>query len=70
MNLFEQAIALNPLSPQSHNNMANVLANMGKGIEALAQYDRAVELEPQYAEAFNNRGMLLRNLKKIGRAHV
>ena len=36
--------------------------------EALASYDKAIALKPDYAEAFNNRGIALRQLKRFDEA--
>ena len=33
--------------------------------EALASYDKAIALKPDYAEAFNNRGNVLKELKRL-----
>ena len=32
---------------------------------ALASYDKAIQIKPDYAEAYNNRGNVLLELKKI-----
>src|SRR5579862_6691057 len=42
-----------------HYNLAEALASLGQNQEALASYERAVELAPDYYEAHNNRGNLL-----------
>ena len=36
--------------------------------EALASYDKAIALKPDYAEAFNNRGIALKELKRLDEA--
>ena len=36
--------------------------------EALASYDKAIALKPDYAEAFNNRGNALRELEHLDEA--
>ena len=33
--------------------------------EALASYDKAIALKPDYAEAYSNRGNALRDLKRL-----
>lgn len=43
---------------------ACILANMQRFEEALACYDRALTLDPSYAEAWHNRGCALRALRR------
>ena len=40
-------------------NLANALARKGESDEAMVHYQRAIKLEPNYAEAYYNRGNLL-----------
>jgi tetratricopeptide (TPR) repeat protein len=42
-----------------HNNLGNVLLQKGKVDEAIAHYQRALEIKPDYAEAHNNLGNAL-----------
>ena len=45
--------------PQSHYAYASALAQLGRNDEALQHYSRAVEMQPDFAEAHNNRANLL-----------
>ncbi len=45
--------------PQTHNTIGLAHASAGRYAEAVASYDRAVELAPAYAKAWNNRGLAL-----------
>ena len=36
--------------------------------EALASFDQAIKLNPDYAEAFNNRGITLNELRRFDEA--
>jgi tetratricopeptide (TPR) repeat protein len=48
--------------------LAVVQSRLGKKDTALASYDRAVALRPDYAEAFSNRGVTLHELKRFEEA--
>lgn len=52
---FQEVIALNPNSPQSHGNMGICYAQLGLRQDALASLDRALELDPNYEPALLNR---------------
>jgi predicted O-linked N-acetylglucosamine transferase (SPINDLY family) len=61
--LRQVAIAM-PDNPVAHNNHANVLRDLGRLQEAVKNYDRALALDPGYAEAYYNRGDALLALKR------
>ena len=44
------------------------LARSGQLQEALGQFDQAVALKPDYAEAYNNRALILQDLNRPGDA--
>jgi tetratricopeptide (TPR) repeat protein len=48
--------------------LAVVQSRLGKKDTALASYDRALALRPDYAEAFSNRGVTLHELKRFEEA--
>ena len=41
------------------NNKGNVLTKLNKSDEALKAYDKAIEINPQNADAWNNKGVAL-----------
>ena len=41
------------------DNKGNALSALGRKEEAIACYDRALEIEPRYAHAWNNKGIAL-----------
>src|SRR6516162_785155 len=47
------------------NNRGNVLRELKRLEEALASYDKAIALKPDYTEAFNNRGLALQELNLL-----
>ncbi len=48
--------------------LAVVQATLGKNDDALANYDRALALQPRHAEAWSNRGNTLKSLKRYDEA--
>jgi tetratricopeptide (TPR) repeat protein len=57
---FEAALAENEQFAEAHNNLAFSLRKQGASNhdKALAHYDRAIELDPELAEAYMYRGVL------------
>jgi len=53
--LFGRALKQNPNHVQTHGNLALCLAGLGRKAAALASLDRALELDPAYEPARNNR---------------
>ena len=45
-------------------NFANALLETGRKAEALTEFERALEIQPDYANAFHNRAVALRKLSK------
>ncbi|MDQ6765235.1 MAG: tetratricopeptide repeat protein [Verrucomicrobiota bacterium] len=52
--LWRASIATNPQSWLAHNNLGLLIERRSQLHDSLAEYERAVELEPDYAEAHNN----------------
>lgn len=62
--LLEQALKVNPASPQVMSNLGMAFAVLNRDQEALAILDRALAIEPGHVEAMTNRGNVL---IKLGR---
>jgi predicted O-linked N-acetylglucosamine transferase (SPINDLY family) len=63
--LLERSLAQNPRQPLARNNLGNVLKLLGRsGEDALAQYDAAIALKPDYVEAYDNKGGMLLELER------
>ena len=60
-----QAATLSPGDPALHMNLGYVLHLSGRYEEALAAYDRALELDPALASARHDRGQLLLHLGRL-----
>lgn len=65
---ISKAIAINDTVPTYHSNLGVALKDLGRLEEALAAYDAAVRLAPDYADAQFNRGLLLQSLGRPGDA--
>jgi len=59
MDLIERAIELSPNSAAFFSNRGNGLKDLKRFEEARASYDRALALKPDFAEALNQRGLVL-----------
>jgi tetratricopeptide (TPR) repeat protein len=57
-----------PIWPAAHFNRGGLIHALLRLDEALISYNRAVELQPAYAEAFSNRGNVLFDLKRLDEA--
>ena len=54
----------------AHNNLGLLLADKGRTDEAMAHYQKALEINPDYAEAHNNLGTLLAKMGRTDEAMV
>ena len=55
---MEQALILDPLSLPLMCNLAAAFSFAGRFDEALAQYDKIIEMDPNYRRGFEGRGMI------------
>jgi adenylate cyclase len=55
---MEQAVILDPLSLPLMGNLGDAYSFAGRFKDALAQYDRIVEMDPSYRRGFEGRGMV------------
>ena len=65
---ISKAIAIDDKNPAFYNNRANALKELNKLSEANADYEKAIKLKPDYAEAFYNQGNVLQSLGDFGKA--
>ena len=54
--LYRRAVQFLPSSPVMHNNLGMIFAKSGEHLAAIEKYTDAVALDPNYAQAFTNRG--------------
>ena len=61
--LWTDTVAKCPTNPRAHNNLGLILADLpGKAPEAIAHYEAALRLQPDYPSAHNNLGVVLTKL--------
>lgn len=66
--VYKYMLTLSPDVAVLHNNLGNVLKDLGKIDEAIKHFDRSLELAPNSAEIHNNVGNALRELGKVDEA--
>jgi tetratricopeptide (TPR) repeat protein len=54
--LWEDAVRKSPNKARPYNNKGNAYQRKGEFAQAIADYNRALGIDPRYAEAYNNRG--------------
>lgn len=62
--LMEEAVKLDPTNPQLFFNLGVVNANEGKTEEAIGYYQKAIELKPEYADAYTNLAIVILSEEK------
>lgn len=67
---YRQALLSGGADPVACFNLANVLYALGRKSEAAERFAISVELNPECAEAWNNLGIVLSELKRSGEAKV
>jgi len=65
--LISQAITINPNSAAAHFNLGNVLKSLNKINDAIASYDKAINIKPDH-ELYLFRGIAFHELKKLDEA--
>ncbi|XP_018569656.1 transmembrane and TPR repeat-containing protein 4-like [Anoplophora glabripennis] len=68
--LFSSALEVCPLNAKVHYNVAKIAADKDNKLLALNEYNKAIELNPNYEQAMNNLANLLREEKKFKEAEV
>ena len=68
VDLIGKAIAINGTVPVYYLKRGNALKGLGRLEEALASYDAALRLKPDYAQAHSNRGVALKALGRLEEA--
>ena len=66
--LLRQAARINPRSAEVHANRGNVQRELGRFAEAIASYDLALALRPNYPNALNGRAIALVALARFDEA--
>jgi len=56
LSLWIHVVKVSPLSPRVYNNLGDAYGNAGEHDLAIASFQKAIELQPNYAEALHNLG--------------
>ena len=67
---FGKALELEPNSPLGNYRWGNLRKQFGHVIAAIEKYSLAIAGDPQYVEAFNNRGSAYQMMGKLGEARA
>jgi len=59
LRIWQDTVAQAPNNYRAHNNLGRALAQDGRTAEAIGHYQKALEINPEYAETNFNFGMLL-----------
>jgi serine/threonine protein kinase/Tfp pilus assembly protein PilF len=62
---YTAAIAIAPRHAHTHCHLAHELSGRGRFDEAIAEYEKAIELDPDYAEALNDFAWFLATCPKV-----
>ena len=66
--LYARALELLPTDPDTHSNIARILARTGRTEQALWHYRRALQLKPAFPGALNNLGLLYQSQRDFAAA--
>ncbi|HET6553625.1 MAG TPA: tetratricopeptide repeat protein [Dyella sp.] len=66
--LLRTSLRLFEAQPAAHANLGNAYLEAGQHEAALLHFDRALELQPDHVQAWNNRGTVLLKLKRAADA--
>ncbi len=66
--LYQDIVKKSPNKPRPHLNLGEAYLNKEEYTLALAEFNRTIELNPEYDEAYNNRGMVFMLRKEFSPA--
>lgn len=66
--LFRQAVMLDPRSAEAHRNLGVALHEQGRTKEAVGWLEKSIAIDPKYAQAFRNCGIVLQALDRLDEA--
>lgn len=67
-NLWIATGKTSPSSPNTHNNLGDVYGRWGDKQKALQEFQRAIELKPNYGDAYHNLANVYRELGQLDKA--
>ena len=66
--LFSQIIDIEPLNVRAHNNLGNVLKELGNNKEAIISFNKVIKIDPRNTNAHYNLGGLFYKLREFKKA--
>lgn len=66
--LFRTIIAKDPSNPNSYNSLAVILKTCKKYEDAIGWWKKAIQVRPDYVDAYYNVGLVLGALGRVGEA--
>jgi len=70
ISLWTDVIRSNPHIPEAYNNRGAVYAGLGQYDRALADYERALAIDPDFSRALNNRGNAFQRIGDFEKARA
>ena len=58
--LYKEILKTNPNFEGAHNNLGNVLNELGEFQKAVSCYEKAIQIQPNYANAHYNLGLVFK----------
>jgi len=60
-NLYKEVLKTKPNHADAHNNLGNVLQELGEHKKAISCYKKAIQIQPNHAPAYYNIGKLFKS---------
>jgi tetratricopeptide (TPR) repeat protein len=70
VSVWEDTVAKAPSNPRAHYDLGVALANCGRTEEAIAEYQKALEISPDHAKAHYSLGLALAARQRFGEAII
>ncbi len=65
---IDRVLVLRPHLPRAHYLRGVLMRQLGRPLDALADFQRTTQLDPRYAEAYYNQGVLLQEMRRLDEA--
>jgi protein O-mannosyl-transferase len=68
LSIWQDTVHNRPNNPRAHANLGETLTALGKTGDAVTEFNRALEIDPDFVEAHSNLGMILASLGRTEEA--